>query len=224
MPRVGERAGQMAHAGSTKVVGSGPARVLTLVSRVQILSASPIDPLALSSSGDTVAPCKRSVCSVPAARSSEPRCPRRDASGCTDGAIERRSVETPRFSSPVRDRSTPSGCASRSRPRCSTATSSFGRSARCHQAGSCCPDPASGTSSSAPRAWTYALGTGSGSSRAAEAGRATAILPRAAPGPGAGCGMTGPPSSSGLGFRPFKAATRVRIPLGAHNRIAHTRP
>jgi hypothetical protein len=33
--------------------------------------------------------------------------------------------------------------------------------------------------------------------------------------------MTGPPSSSGLGFRPFKAATRVRIPLGAHNRIAH---
>jgi hypothetical protein len=29
----------------------------------------------------------------------------------------------------------------------------------------------------------------------------------------------GPPSSSGPGFRPFKAATRVRIPLGAHNRI-----
>jgi hypothetical protein len=51
--------------------------------------------------------------------------------------------------------------------------------------------------------------------------RAAAILPGAAPGPGAGCGMTGPPSSSGLGFRPFKAATRVRIPLGAHNRIAH---
>ena len=48
-----------------------------------------------------------------------------------------------------------------------------------------------------------------------------AILPGAAPGPGAGCGMTEPPSSSGLGFRPFKAATRVRIPLGAHNRIAH---
>ena len=34
----------------------------------------------------------------------------------------------------------------------------------------------------------------------------------------------GPPSSSGLGFRPFKAATRVRIPLGAHNRISSTRP
>jgi hypothetical protein len=28
-------------------------------------------------------------------------------------------------------------------------------------------------------------------------------------------GAPGPPSSSGLGFRPFKAATRVRIPLGA---------
>ena len=31
----------------------------------------------------------------------------------------------------------------------------------------------------------------------------------------------GPPSSSGLRFRPFKAATRVRIPLGARNRIEH---
>src|SRR5919106_699673 len=31
---------------------------------------------------------------------------------------------------------------------------------------------------------------------------------------------TSPPSSSGPGYRPFKAATRVRIPLGARNRIA----
>ena len=47
-----------------------------------------------------------------------------------------------------------------------------------------------------------------------------AILSRLPPGRGrAGAQMLGPPSSSGLGFRPFKAATRVRIPLGAHNRI-----
>jgi hypothetical protein len=32
---------------------------------------------------------------------------------------------------------------------------------------------------------------------------------------GRGVRLAGPPSSSGLGFRPFKAATRVRIPLGA---------
>lgn len=31
--------------------------------------------------------------------------------------------------------------------------------------------------------------------------------------------VPGPPSSSGLGSRPFKAVTRVRIPLGARNRI-----
>src|ERR671918_393025 len=30
---------------------------------------------------------------------------------------------------------------------------------------------------------------------------------------------TSPPSSRGPGYRPFKAATRVRIPLGARNRI-----
>jgi hypothetical protein len=50
-------------------------------------------------------------------------------------------------------------------------------------------------------------------------------LPPLPPGRGRGPHVgPGPPSSSGLGFRPFKAATRVRIPLGAHNRILNTRP
>jgi hypothetical protein len=65
-------------------------------------------------------------------------------------------------------------------------------------------------------------GTGSGSSRPTERPAERPLyFPALPPGRGRGAGWTGPPSSSGLGFRPFKAATRVRIPLGAHNRIAH---
>src|SRR6266542_5337756 len=48
---------------------------------------------------------------------------------------------------------------------------------------------------------------------------AEAILRGLPPGRGRGCRKRPEhPSSSVLGFRPFKAATRVRIPLGAHNR------
>ncbi len=54
--------------------------------------------------------------------------------------------------------------------------------------------------------------------RARPAGGYTfAAAPKA--GGGAGASALEPPSSSGLGFRPFKAATRVRIPLGAPNKI-----
>src|SRR5918996_3640405 len=53
--------------------------------------------------------------------------------------------------------------------------------------------------------------TGQSSTRRGARGRYTWAVPRRG---------TSPPSSSGPGYRPFKAATRVRIPLGARNRIA----
>src|ERR671918_140923 len=56
-----------------------------------------------------------------------------------------------------------------------------------------------------------ALITGESSTRRGARGRYTWAVPRRG---------TSPPSSRGPGYRPFKAATRVRIPLGARNRIA----
>src|ERR687891_726369 len=53
--------------------------------------------------------------------------------------------------------------------------------------------------------------TGQSSTRRGAPGRYTWAVPRRG---------TSPPSSRGPGYRPFKAATRVRIPLGARNRIA----
>src|ERR687892_2790644 len=53
--------------------------------------------------------------------------------------------------------------------------------------------------------------TGQSSTRRGTPGRYTWLVPRRG---------ASPPSSRGPGYRPFKAATRVRIPLGARNRIA----
>ena len=172
-----------------------------------------------------VEPCGSSACLGHAGRSSGRSLPRLDASACAGSSVTPRSARTRPCSCAERERSTRSACDFRSAPCCSTGRSWSGPSSYYGRAGSSSRDLVSAISSNARRGPTYGPVTSSVSSRAPERPRqAAAILPGAAPGPGAGCGMTGPPSSSGLGFRPFKAATRVRIPLGAHNRIAHTRP
>ena len=167
--------------------------------------------------------CDGSIWSLLAARSCGPRCPKLGASGCADCSVVRRSAAT-RLSCWKRTRSVHtfgmgfpiSGRAARPRPRDTTDPARTAQSAPAASArrpprprvrGGRRP-PAGGPAPDRP-----------GRLRG-RAGRPL-YFPALPPGRGRGAARTGPPSSSGLGFRPFKAATRVRIPLGAHNRIAH---